>query len=1007
MIGMIPGVQQMGLLMKFMGDASGAVGAMDKVSGAITGTVKVVAGLTTAAVGLGVAMGGVIMKMGSAGSATKMAREEFYKMTSGMNIDGKELIETLGRIAGGTVKDTELIQQANLALLLGGKQLAEALPILMGIAAEKARALSMPITQAFSDIVRGVGRASPLILDNLGIIVDNVAAQKELAISLGYVKEATESVADEIEEHNAKLEELTFNLELAKIKQSEMTGEEKESVKLAAERKLLKLEEQIDAERKAIEELLPKLGEQSEALKADTKRLSKEEKTLALVNAIQEKYGKTVDISGDRILTAGEKTQTMTTQLGNMKDRLNEAVIPALEILLSTLTPVINKIVDGSEKVIAFANSFFEAFKEGGPTEAFRLFFEKAKKIIGEAIPKIVAFIRDATPVIIKQLLEWGEALISWIAPKIPIILSKLGELIVKIWQWIKEQVPKLVSNLVGWGKAFIDGILPKIPETLKKLKELGQKIWDWITDEAVPTLVKKLGGWAETFVSWLETENVPGKLVAKLFKLQAKLVSWILNDAIPAVVGAISGLGNAFTNWATGGDRKPSLLARLISWFKGTYIPGLIKGFKGVTDVFVNWLKEYDVINKVLKGLGDLAKSVWNWIKETVSILKEKLNVWAIALAVGVVAILTGPLGIVTALLIGLVVAWAGSLDGVMTKLKEKLSQIVKSITDFIKETVLVLMDTLKELGQGIWNWIVETVPIILEKLGGWAHVFVDWVTEEDVLGKLITKLGDFLSGIIHWILADAVPAIFKAVLSLVQAIIGAFTGEGPEAGGEKSLGQKILDYLLTIPGKIWGALVQIGSAIARGLVEGILQIFGVSAEDAKLVVDEIVGWFEGLIETVGDVIDEFKAVFGWHSILGILNDFVTALGPLMDLIMKPFTIFVGLIKTVLGVISDVIFAIAGLFGIDMPGRGGGEGVMEVKVVGWTTQMKFLLDGMQSIARYLVGQLSFAPGVPGFTSGITIINNWPEGIGAADKTELAELIEFVTYRSIKRVFNT
>ncbi len=79
----------------------------------------------------------------------------------------------------------------------------------------------------------------------------------------------------------------------------------------------------------------------------------------------------------------------------------------------------------------------------------------------------------------------------------------------------------------------------------------------------------------------------------------------------------------------------------------------------------------------------------------------------------------------------------------------------------------------------------------------------------------------------------------------------------------------------------------------------------------------------------------------------------------------------------------------------------------MEVKVVGWTTQMKFLLDGMQGIAKYLVDQLSFAPGVPGLIPGITIINNWPDTIGATDKAELAELIEFVTYRSIKRVFNT
>jgi len=229
-------------------------------------------------------------------------------------------------------------------LLLGGKELAEALPMLMGIAAEKAKALGMPINQAFEDIVRGVGRASPMILDNLGIIVDNTAAQKKLALELGYVKEAEGDVTEEIEKQSIVLVKLRDQLELAKLKVAEMTGEEKESVRVAAERKVIRLDEQIARETEAMAALTAQRVEGAPAAVADTKRLTKEEKTVALINAITEKYGKTVEIVGEKKLTAAERTQAMMTQIAELKDQLAVAFVPALQQVLEWLSPFIEKL---------------------------------------------------------------------------------------------------------------------------------------------------------------------------------------------------------------------------------------------------------------------------------------------------------------------------------------------------------------------------------------------------------------------------------------------------------------------------------------------------------------------------------------------------------------------------------------------------------------------------------------------------------------------------------------
>lgn len=336
--------QEMAILMKFLGDASGAMRAMDQVEGGLKKAGKTMTKMGGAVTGLAVGLGGLIFKLGSTGSSILAMRGEFDKMAAAYEIDGQKLLDTLDRVAGGTVKDTELMQKANMALLLGGKELAEALPMLMGIAAEKARALGMPITQAFEDIVRGVGRASPMILDNLGIIVDNTAAQKKLALELGYVKEAEGDVTEEIERQNLVLVKLSDQLELAKLKVAELTGEEKESVRVAAERKVIRLDEQIARETEAMAELTAQRVEGAPAAVADTKRLTKEEKTIALINAITEKYGETVDIVGEKKLTAAEQTQVMTTQIANLKDELSVAFVPALQKVLEWLEPFIEKL---------------------------------------------------------------------------------------------------------------------------------------------------------------------------------------------------------------------------------------------------------------------------------------------------------------------------------------------------------------------------------------------------------------------------------------------------------------------------------------------------------------------------------------------------------------------------------------------------------------------------------------------------------------------------------------
>lgn len=99
---------------------------------------------------------------------------EAIKTETAMNslrLQAGKLAETLmgdlRSASRGTVSDLELMVAANRALVFGIEQ-SQLVP-LMEVARARAREMGISVTQAFNDIVTGIARQSPLILDNLGI----------------------------------------------------------------------------------------------------------------------------------------------------------------------------------------------------------------------------------------------------------------------------------------------------------------------------------------------------------------------------------------------------------------------------------------------------------------------------------------------------------------------------------------------------------------------------------------------------------------------------------------------------------------------------------------------------------------------------------------------------------------------------------------------------------------------------------------------------------------------
>lgn len=160
-----------------------------------------------ASVGLlaaGVQAGKMAVELSVASARVERLSTSFQQLATVAGSSGSAILASLNKASGGTIDNMSLMLSANRAMMLGLGADAEKLGQLMEVARFRGRAMGLTTAQAFSDIVTGVGRMSPLILDNLGIVIDSEAAFGRYAESLG----KTAGALSEAEKKQALLNEV-------------------------------------------------------------------------------------------------------------------------------------------------------------------------------------------------------------------------------------------------------------------------------------------------------------------------------------------------------------------------------------------------------------------------------------------------------------------------------------------------------------------------------------------------------------------------------------------------------------------------------------------------------------------------------------------------------------------------------------------------------------------------------------------------------------------------------
>jgi hypothetical protein len=158
----------------------------------------------------------------------KQSTEAFNSMVAAM---GRNAEVELGRIktaAAGLIDDKTVVEASARAMSLGIP--IEKVGELMEVARARARDMGISTTQAFNDIVTGIGRGSPMILDNLGLVLKVGEANNAYAKSLGktakelsskeqkmaILNAVLEAGSESLARHNLSTKTMAENMEAAK-----------------------------------------------------------------------------------------------------------------------------------------------------------------------------------------------------------------------------------------------------------------------------------------------------------------------------------------------------------------------------------------------------------------------------------------------------------------------------------------------------------------------------------------------------------------------------------------------------------------------------------------------------------------------------------------------------------------------------------------------------------------------------------------------------------------------
>jgi hypothetical protein len=136
-----------------------------------------------------VALVAAFISLGNRGAPLQEIGMAFDNLTASVGLTSQALLKDLRAASEGTIADFDLIKTASTALLgvTGdfGKQFGKSLPEFLKIAKVEADATGRSVNELFNNLVEGVKKGTPKLIENTGLVIDQKAAYQDYAKTLG------------------------------------------------------------------------------------------------------------------------------------------------------------------------------------------------------------------------------------------------------------------------------------------------------------------------------------------------------------------------------------------------------------------------------------------------------------------------------------------------------------------------------------------------------------------------------------------------------------------------------------------------------------------------------------------------------------------------------------------------------------------------------------------------------------------------------------------------------
>lgn len=141
--------------------------------------------------GLSITAGGVatitagIVALGVRGSTVLEMERSFGALARSVGDTGSEILKVTRSATKGLISDMDIMSSVNKGILLGLPITSREMGTLAQTAVVLGKAMKQGPTESLNDLIVGLGRGSPLILDNLGITINATEAYRAYAASIG------------------------------------------------------------------------------------------------------------------------------------------------------------------------------------------------------------------------------------------------------------------------------------------------------------------------------------------------------------------------------------------------------------------------------------------------------------------------------------------------------------------------------------------------------------------------------------------------------------------------------------------------------------------------------------------------------------------------------------------------------------------------------------------------------------------------------------------------------